>query len=302
MQDMPTCMGKLTRMYGKFFASTFTGSMMASGAEVFAVWAYVIANTVKSRVELNPRLLAAVIGSTPDRMQAAIDKLCAPDEESRSTTADGRRIVKEDGFQYFVVNHMHYRAMRDEDDRRAYFKDKKREQRERDKASKSQAVSNEASKTVKDSQRQSSMSTQAEAEAEAEADKTSQAKSKTTRKRSPAAPSLTVEALCLDGLAEDLAIEYLAMRERKRARLTAMAWAGVASEVRKAGLSLDDGIAKALARGWVGFDASWVKTDSETAYSREKRETANAWFGTAATIKRDFIEMEVENGNGPSIR
>lgn len=119
-------------MYGKLFQSTFAGSMMAAGAEVFAVWAYVIAHTNKtSRVELNPRLLAAVIGSTPDRMQAAIDALCQPDSQSRSKDADGRRLVREGQYQFWVVNHSHYRNIRNEEERREYNRQKKREERAR---------------------------------------------------------------------------------------------------------------------------------------------------------------------------
>ena len=118
-------------MYGKFFASTFTGSMMASGADVFSVWAYVIANAYKSHVELNPKLLAAMIGATPERMQAAIDTLCSPDPDSRSKECEGRRLVKEGEYQYFVPNHEKYRAIRDEEERREYNRLAKRKEREK---------------------------------------------------------------------------------------------------------------------------------------------------------------------------
>lgn len=118
-------------MYGKFFDTTFTGSMMAAGADVFAVWGYVIANTVKSHVELNPRLLAAVIGATPDRMQKAIDYLCAPDPQSRNEAHDGRRLVQDGQFQYFVPSHDKYRAILDAEDRREYNRAAKRKSREK---------------------------------------------------------------------------------------------------------------------------------------------------------------------------
>jgi hypothetical protein len=107
-------------MYGKFFASSFTGSMMGAGAEVFAVWGYAIANSdANGLVELNPKLLAAVIGSKPKPIAAAIGKLCTPDPESRSKAEDGRRIVQEGSFIYRIVNHGLYRGIRDEDSRRA---------------------------------------------------------------------------------------------------------------------------------------------------------------------------------------
>jgi hypothetical protein len=119
-------------MYGKLFASTFSGSMMASGPEVFAVWAYVIAHAVGSSVELNPKLLSVLIGSTPERMQTAIDTLCAPDPASRSKEHEGRRLLREGEYQYRVPTHEKYRAIRDEEDRRDYNRDAKRRQRERE--------------------------------------------------------------------------------------------------------------------------------------------------------------------------
>lgn len=106
-------------MYGKLFASTFTGSMMGAGADTFAVWGYVIANADgRGFVELNPKLLAAVIGSTTQAMAAAIATLTAPDPNSRTKDEDGRRIIREGTFIYRIVNHAKHRGMRDEDERR----------------------------------------------------------------------------------------------------------------------------------------------------------------------------------------
>lgn len=133
---------------------------MASGPEVFSVWGYVIANAVDSTVELNPRLLAAVIGSTPERMMAAIETLCAADPHSRSPECDGRRLIQEGPYQYRVVNHAKYRSIRNEEERREYNRIKKQEERAR--------KSNDVKRDVNDSQRMSSVSAHTEAEAEAE--------------------------------------------------------------------------------------------------------------------------------------
>lgn len=146
-------------MYGKYFASTFTGSLMGAGAVVHSVWGYVVANTVDSQVELNPRLLAAVIGEcTAEQVEKAIEKLCSPDEASRSKEEDGRRLIREGQFAYRVVNHQKYKEIRNEDDRRAYNREKQREHRARMKAS----------TTVNDSNTKSTLSAQEEAEAEEE--------------------------------------------------------------------------------------------------------------------------------------
>jgi len=143
-------------MYGKYFASTFTGSLMGAGANVFAVWGYVIANTTGGQVELNPRLLAAVLGMSVAEVAKAIDYLAAPDPESRSKIEEGRRLIREGEFCYRVPNFATYRAIRNEDDRREYNRQKQAEHRSRVKA------------RVIDSQSLSSVSAHAETETETE--------------------------------------------------------------------------------------------------------------------------------------
>lgn len=166
-------------MYGKFFSSTFTGSMLGAGADVFAVWGYVIANTVASQVELNPQLLAPMIGMTPEAAQLAIDFLCAPDPFSRSKVEDGRRLIREGQFAYRVPNSETYRAVRNEDDRREYNRQKQAEHRLKTRSRKSKRVkarvndTSDVKASVIDCQAMSTMSAQAEAETEAEEESTS---------------------------------------------------------------------------------------------------------------------------------
>lgn len=110
-------------MYGKVFASMFTGSMVGTGAINFAVMSYVIANmrpdrTAGAQVELNPRLLAMILGEPEGIVAAAIAFLCEPDQNSRTEGEDGRRLVRLGQFDYRVVNGAKYRAIRDEETRR----------------------------------------------------------------------------------------------------------------------------------------------------------------------------------------
>lgn len=137
-------------MYGKLFASTFTGSLCGSGPNVFAVWSYVVANTFESSVELNPRLLAGVLGTDAESVRQAIDYLCQPDPDSRNPDHDGRRLIRDGQYQYRVVSHAIYRAMRDEEALRAYNREKQRESRVR------RGLSNLTSMTVNDCQSTSS--------------------------------------------------------------------------------------------------------------------------------------------------
>ena len=128
-------------MYGKHFASMYTGSMFGKKAVVFAVWGYVISNLRPNRrdgqcyVELNPALLASTFSDTEASILEAIEVLCAPDPASRTQVEDGRRLIRLDDrpiagpSQYRVVNGPKYRAIRDEEERREYLREAKRRSR-----------------------------------------------------------------------------------------------------------------------------------------------------------------------------
>jgi hypothetical protein len=121
-------------MYGKFFASTYTGSMFGAGLPVFAVWGYVIANTINGQVELNPKLLAAVLGGSETEIIKAIEFLCSSDDRSRSKVEDGKRLIREGEYAYRVPTFLFYRDIRNEDERREYNRQKKAEERARKKS------------------------------------------------------------------------------------------------------------------------------------------------------------------------
>jgi hypothetical protein len=147
---MPTLFSHFFRgentMYGKFFTSTFTGSMMGAGPHVFAVWGYIIANAVKGYVELNPAFLSAVIGSPRQKIEEAIEYLSAPDPNSRSSGHEGRRIVRQGQFQYFVTNFDQYHKIQNEDDRREYNRIKQAEHRAKKKSNVGCKTENKANK------------------------------------------------------------------------------------------------------------------------------------------------------------
>lgn len=121
-------------MYGKHFASMYQGSMVGSGAIVFAVMGYVIANgipdrTVGMQVDLNPKLLSFILGESEKDIAKAIKFLCEPDPDSRSDDHQGRRLVRLGQFSYQVVNGAKYRWIRDEEKRREQNRDAQRRRR-----------------------------------------------------------------------------------------------------------------------------------------------------------------------------
>ena len=108
--------------------------MVGSGSPTFAVWSYVLANMkpdkfVGAQVELNPKLLAFLLGEKEEEVIKVVTKLCSPDQNSRSREQDGRRMVRLGEFTYQVVNGAKYRAIRSADERREYHRDYQRKRR-----------------------------------------------------------------------------------------------------------------------------------------------------------------------------
>jgi len=114
--------------YGKIFATMYTGSMVGSGAIMFALWPYVIANMlpeygengkiIGGRVELNPKLLSAIFGELEEDIEGAIKKCCDADAESRSEDEDGRKLIKRGQYEYDVVNFVKYNQIRQKEKRK----------------------------------------------------------------------------------------------------------------------------------------------------------------------------------------
>lgn len=122
-------------MYGRIFKTTFAGSMVGAGTAVFAVWAYTLAHVDRDgSVELNPRLLAGILGDDVETIRSAIEFLCQPDPESRSIAEEGRRLVQAGTFMYEVVNYVEYARLTSAETVKMYNRINKAEYRARRRA------------------------------------------------------------------------------------------------------------------------------------------------------------------------
>jgi len=118
--------------YGKIWKSMFEGSLYGKGAVVQALMAYSIACADKNDLlELNSSLLANTIGCDKKEVDAAIEFLTSPDENSRSKEEGGRRLIHRDGFTYFVVNRKFYSSATSDDDYRRNCRIRQRRRRYR---------------------------------------------------------------------------------------------------------------------------------------------------------------------------
>lgn len=108
--------------------------MRGSGPEFFSVWGYVISHMVPNRdhgttVELNPGIIAFLIGMQESAVEKKIHQMCQPDLKSRTKDEDGRKLVKLSEYVYRVVNGDYYRKIRNEQERRDYQRTKQAEYR-----------------------------------------------------------------------------------------------------------------------------------------------------------------------------
>lgn len=69
---------------------------------------------------------------------------------------------------------------------------------------------------------------------------------------------ITLRQLMNEGVSEDVAAEFLALRRSKRAALTPLAWSGIKTQASKAGWTIDQALRKCVERGWRTFEAEWV--------------------------------------------
>lgn len=185
-------------------------------------------------VDIHPRAIAEETGLTIEQVNSAVHELESPDPDSRSPEEEGRRIIRLDehrAWGWRVVNHGKYRSIRSEEDRRE--QNRLAQERWRNKNKPSVSIS----KQDKPKQKQ---------EAEVKESKPKDA------------GNVTVAVLLADGCSETHANELLSLRKKKRSPLTALAWNGIKGEIKKAGMSLDEGIGTMAARGWQSFEAAWV--------------------------------------------
>jgi uncharacterized protein YdaU (DUF1376 family) len=75
---------------------------------------------------------------------------------------------------------------------------------------------------------------------------------------------------------EKIWTDFLAIRKSKRAPLTQTALDGIATEARKAGLSLADALGECCARGWQGFKADWMGSGANKKPIGNKQERLEA--------------------------
>lgn len=146
--------------YTKLFSSIIASTIWRESKEIKIVWITMLALANRfGIVEASVPGLADMARVSVQEVEAALQVLQNPDPYSRSKEDDGRRIKPVDG-GWLLINFTKYRAKMSEDDRRAYLREKKRQERE----------SKRCQQPVNKRPTLSRLSTQSESESESESE------------------------------------------------------------------------------------------------------------------------------------
>jgi hypothetical protein len=72
-----------------------------------------------------------------------------------------------------------------------------------------------------------------------------------------------------EGVAVQTWADFIVLRKAKKAPITKTAISRIVNEASKAGWTIEDAISECVTRGWTGFKADWVKSDSKKSASEE---------------------------------
>jgi len=227
--------------YGKIFESLFTGSMVGTGPVLFSVWTYCIANSKPpGYVELNPVIVAAILGCDVTDIEGAIETLCQPDPRSRTPDEEGRKLIEKGNFLYWMPTWDKYNNIRQEEERRR----QNREAQARFRSKRRNA----------DSKRASALSAHGDGDGDGVTrDGDVQPPPPTGMGVQGGAPALKDKDL------EDLRREWLAIRKEKHRMktLTIKQWDRCLVQAEKAGITVKEMLEHLVLKGWQSFTAAY---------------------------------------------
>ena len=120
-------------MFAKVFSQIFDSSIAANHSHRHVFMDLLVLADSDGVVDMTMDAIARRTNVPLETVRDAITALCAPDTDSRTPTEDGRRLLpihEARSWGWQIVNYHHYRAIRDEESRREYFRDYRRKERE----------------------------------------------------------------------------------------------------------------------------------------------------------------------------
>lgn len=121
-------------MFAKIFGQIFDSSIADDYQTRHVFMDLLVLADSDGVVDMTAGAIARRTNVPQEIVEVAIKALCSPDPDSRTKTDHGCRMLPLDeqrGWGWQIVNYHHYRRIRDEESRRAYYREYRREEREK---------------------------------------------------------------------------------------------------------------------------------------------------------------------------
>lgn len=115
-------------VFTKIFDQIFDSSIASDATVRHTFMDLLVLADSEGVVDMTLDAIARRTNVSPEMVGGAIARLCEPDPASRSKKKEGRRLIQLDSHRdwgWIIVNYDHYRQVRDEEARRAYFREHK---------------------------------------------------------------------------------------------------------------------------------------------------------------------------------
>lgn len=120
-------------MFAKIFSQIFDSSIANNCRSRHVFMDLLVLADSDGVIDMTLDAIARRTNVPLDEVTQAITELSSPDEHTRTPDEDGRRLVPLDkgrAWGWQIVNYQHYRAIRDEESRREYFRTYRQKERE----------------------------------------------------------------------------------------------------------------------------------------------------------------------------
>jgi hypothetical protein len=123
-------------VYGKIFSSMYDSTLADDWRALITFQQLIVLCDADGTVDMTPHSIARRTGIPIEHIEAGLKILEAPDPYSRTPDQDGKRIERLADYRpwgWSIINHAHYRALRDADTVREQNRKRKQQQRDREK-------------------------------------------------------------------------------------------------------------------------------------------------------------------------
>ena len=121
-------------MFAKIFTQIFDSSIAENYQHRHVFMDLLVLADSDGVIDMTPEAIARRTNVPLEFIRDALKALSSPDPSSRTPSDDGRRLLPLDdkrGWGWQIVNYHHYRRIRDEESRREYYRDYRKQERER---------------------------------------------------------------------------------------------------------------------------------------------------------------------------